>query len=61
MVDAKIVTPTAMNLASMEEAVARALRGLAVAEPAQASREAAKVVRAFDPCFSCSVHCVGAG
>ncbi|WP_165045182.1 Ni/Fe hydrogenase subunit alpha [Adlercreutzia sp. ZJ138] len=58
VVTASILTPTAQNLASME-ADMRAVVEKLVDEGCSADAirlEVEKLVRAYDPCFSCSVH-----
>lgn len=53
---ADIVTPTAINQAAME---AQLLADLAGVEGEDVLRErAGRIVRAFDPCISCSVHLI---
>jgi len=52
--EADIVTPTALNQAAME---AQLLTDLAeVADETELVVRAERIVRAFDPCISCSVH-----
>ena len=58
VVRASIVTPTAQNMANLE-ADMRLLAEKLVAEGAEEPElrmEVEKLVRAYDPCFSCSVH-----
>ncbi len=54
-----IITPTAQNLASMEEVIMSGLTG--VDADARAVEVAKGIVRSYDPCISCSVHVVPAG
>lgn len=54
VVEADIVTPTAINQATMEVQLGRDLAG--VADEAQLQEQAGQIVRAFDPCISCAVH-----
>jgi sulfhydrogenase subunit alpha len=58
IVHASIITPTSENLANLE-ADTRLLAEQLVAAGAcadEAKAEIAKLVRAYDPCLSCSVH-----
>ena len=58
VVHASIITPTSQNVANME-ADMRQLAELMVAEGADEATvklEVEKLVRAYDPCLSCSVH-----
>ena len=58
MVHASIMTPTAQNVANLE-ADMRVLAEQLVAEGAEEDAvrlEIEKLVRAYDPCLSCSVH-----
>ena len=56
---ASIMTPTAQNVANLE-ADMRLLAEKLVAEALRCRRQSAwrveKLVRAYDPCLSCSVH-----
>lgn len=58
VVHASIVTPTAQNLASMEADMRVLAEQLAAsgAEEPEIRLEVEKLVRAYDPCLSCSVH-----
>jgi sulfhydrogenase subunit alpha len=59
VVSTDIVTPTAINQATMEEQL---LEDLAeIEDETELSERAQCLVRAFDPCISCSVHVVKAG
>ncbi|MEM0351956.1 MAG: nickel-dependent hydrogenase large subunit [Sulfolobales archaeon] len=49
-----IVTPTAQNLASMEDVIMSKLFGASA--DARAIDIAKRIVRSYDPCISCSVH-----
>lgn len=49
-----IVTPTAQNLASMENVIASRLLG--VKADVESISIAKKIIRSYDPCISCSVH-----
>lgn len=58
--EANIITPTVQNLADMELGVRTYLNAILKKEPNKKKEELAleieKMVRAFDPCFSCSTH-----
>lgn len=58
VVRASIITPTAQNLASMEADMRVLAEQLAAsgADEAEIRLEVEKLVRAYDPCLSCSVH-----
>ncbi|MEM4717850.1 MAG: nickel-dependent hydrogenase large subunit [Desulfurococcaceae archaeon] len=51
--ESNIITPTAQNIASMEEIARRELVGL---KHDYALKTAMKIAVSFDPCISCSVH-----
>lgn len=51
-----IITPTAQNLKSMEESVKAMLPGILNLEKDKIVLEIEKLIRAYDPCFSCSTH-----
>jgi len=51
---ADIVTPTAINQGAIEQQLLADLQS--VTSPAELSDRAQQIVRAFDPCISCSVH-----
>jgi sulfhydrogenase subunit alpha len=59
--DAEVITPTALNAASIEER----FRAVVGREPGAADAvlrpRLERVARAYDPCISCSVHVVRAG
>lgn len=56
--DADVITPTAINLENMEKDI-RAATHIAIDEPEDKLKlQLEKVVRAYDPCISCSVHLV---
>ncbi|MEM0027622.1 MAG: nickel-dependent hydrogenase large subunit [Ignisphaera sp.] len=59
ILECNIITPTAQNLASMEELSLEFLGkrfGDVVVNEAMARRFVEMIVRSFDPCISCSVH-----
>ncbi|MEW5955028.1 MAG: Ni/Fe hydrogenase subunit alpha [Candidatus Micrarchaeota archaeon] len=53
---ANIVTPTAQNLRHMEETIREYVPWLLHLPDEKISLELEKLVRAYDPCFSCSTH-----
>lgn len=60
----QIITPTAWNFSPRDSLLQpgpaeQALRGLPIADP-ENPLEAGRVIRSFDPCFSCAVHSVKA-
>jgi coenzyme F420-reducing hydrogenase alpha subunit len=54
--ECRIITPTAQNLAAMEDIATRLTRGEPVSE--STFKIAKSIAVAFDPCISCSVHAV---
>jgi sulfhydrogenase subunit alpha len=59
--DANVVTPTAQNLANVEKDMRSAVETLlaqGAQDDARLQLDLAMVVRAYDPCISCSVHVV---
>ena len=62
VVSANVITPTAQNLANAERDLRRAVQNLLVEKPRRDDAELRlsleMVVRAYDPCISCSVHVV---
>ena len=52
------MTPTAQNCANLEADMRVLAEALVAngAEPPEVQAEVEKLVRAYDPCFSCSVH-----
>jgi sulfhydrogenase subunit alpha len=53
---ANIITPTAHNFLSIEENLKRLVRKYINEEKEELILKCEMLVRAFDPCFSCSVH-----
>lgn len=53
---ADIITPTAINAASIEARLRRAVDADPAVDPEVLRRRLEMVVRAYDPCLSCSVH-----
>jgi sulfhydrogenase subunit alpha len=58
---ADVITPTALNAASIEDHFRHAVRQNAGSEPAALARKLEMIARAYDPCISCSVHLVRQG
>jgi sulfhydrogenase subunit alpha len=56
IVSADVITPTALNAASMEVHFRRAVEQCAEREEAVMARRLGMIARAYDPCISCSVH-----
>ena len=60
VVSANVITPTAQNLANVERDMRRAVESLIAREPDIREQRLKlgleMVVRAYDPCISCSVH-----
>ncbi len=65
VVSANVITPTAQNLANVERDMRRAVESLIAREPDIREQRLKlgleMVVRAYDPCISCSVHVVRDG
>jgi sulfhydrogenase subunit alpha len=57
---ADVITPTALNAASIEHRLRRAVEIGPRDDPAVLRRRLEMVVRAYDPCISCSVHVLDA-
>ncbi len=53
-----IITPTAMNTENIERNLKEYLSQIAEESDETIKREAEKIIRAYDPCISCSVHVV---
>jgi sulfhydrogenase subunit alpha len=54
---ANIITPTALNLKNMEDNIREMLPGLIkLGNEERINLEIEKLIRAYDPCFSCSTH-----
>jgi coenzyme F420-reducing hydrogenase alpha subunit len=53
---ANIVTPTAQNLRSMNDDIRQLLPGILDKPREDIVLEVEKLIRAYDPCFSCSTH-----
>lgn len=58
VVSADVITPTAMNAASLEQHLRRTVDQSAERDEASLSKKLQMVARAYDPCISCSVHLV---
>jgi sulfhydrogenase subunit alpha len=55
---ADVITPTALNAASMEMHFRRAVEQCADRDEAVIAKRLQMIARAYDPCISCSVHLV---
>jgi len=53
---ANITTPTTQNLQHIEEAIKEYLQEILGRGPDEIKKEIEKLIRAFDPCISCSTH-----
>jgi coenzyme F420-reducing hydrogenase alpha subunit len=53
---ADITTPTTQNLQYMEETIRAYLQSILDKNPVEIKQEIEKLIRAFDPCISCSTH-----
>jgi sulfhydrogenase subunit alpha len=58
VVAADVITPTALNAASIEDHFRHAVRQSAGREPAGLAKTLEMIARAYDPCVSCSVHLI---
>ncbi|MBZ5580945.1 MAG: Ni/Fe hydrogenase subunit alpha [Acidobacteriia bacterium] len=58
VVAADVITPTALNAASMELHFRRGVEQCAEREEAVITKRLQMIARAYDPCISCSVHLV---
>jgi sulfhydrogenase subunit alpha len=58
VVSADVITPTALNAASLEQHLRRAVEQSAEREEAVIARKLGMIARAYDPCISCSVHLI---
>lgn len=58
IVTANVVTPTALNAASVEDHLRAAALGAAPGGDQALTRAMEMIVRAYDPCISCSVHLI---
>ncbi len=61
VVGADVITPTAFNAASVENHLRLAAEQSAEKEPDALAHKLEMIVRAYDPCISCSVHLVRIG
>ncbi len=53
---ANIITPTAQNLLNMQEDIRAFVPGIARQKKGSIVLEVEKLIRSYDPCFSCSAH-----
>ncbi len=58
IVDADVITPTALNAASIENHFRATVEQSADQDTAALTRKLEMIARAYDPCISCSVHLV---
>jgi sulfhydrogenase subunit alpha len=58
VVSADVITPTALNAASLEAHFRAAVRQNADSQPPLLTKQLEMIARAYDPCVSCSVHVV---
>jgi sulfhydrogenase subunit alpha len=56
LLTADIITPTALNAASLEDHLRRTVEQNAGQERAELRKKLEMITRAYDPCISCSVH-----
>jgi coenzyme F420-reducing hydrogenase alpha subunit len=56
IIKANIITPTCQNLLNMQEDIRAFVPTLLKMKEAQIVAEIEKLIRSYDPCFSCSVH-----
>lgn len=61
VVDADVITPTAINAASMEQHFRASVAQCSDKSTGELTRRLEMVARAYDPCISCSVHLVRRG
>jgi len=55
-VKANVITPTAQNMANIEKDLRIATQRLINQPDEKIKRALEQIVRAYDPCISCSVH-----
>jgi sulfhydrogenase subunit alpha len=56
LVRADIITPTALNAASVESHLRQAVEQNPGTAASELRKKLEMIVRAYDPCISCSVH-----
>jgi sulfhydrogenase subunit alpha len=56
MLAADVITPTALNAASIEDHLRRTAEQSREKDPPELRKKLEMIVRAYDPCVSCSVH-----
>jgi coenzyme F420-reducing hydrogenase alpha subunit len=54
--DANIITPTAQNLYAMQEDIRKRMPSLLKKKREEIVLDVEKLIRNYDPCFSCSAH-----
>jgi sulfhydrogenase subunit alpha len=58
VVTADVITPTAMNAASLEQHLRKTVEQSAERDEATLKKKLQMIARAYDPCISCSVHLI---
>lgn len=58
VVSADVITPTAMNAASLEQHLRKTVEQSAQRDEATLKKKLQMIARAYDPCISCSVHLI---
>jgi sulfhydrogenase subunit alpha len=58
VVAADVITPTAMNAASLEQHLRKTVEQSAERDDATLKKKLQMIARAYDPCISCSVHLI---
>jgi len=58
VVSADVITPTAMNAASLEQHLRKTVEQSAERDEATLKKKLQMIARAYDPCISCSVHLI---
>jgi sulfhydrogenase subunit alpha len=58
VVAADVITPTAMNAASLEQHLRKTVEQSAERDEATLKKKLQMIARAYDPCISCSVHLI---
>jgi len=58
VVSADVITPTAMNAASLEQHLRKTVEQSPDRDQAALKKKLQMIARAYDPCISCSVHLI---
>jgi coenzyme F420-reducing hydrogenase alpha subunit len=56
VIDADILTPTGQNLSNLESDVQKLLKDIKNLKEVDQKNQVEKLIRAYDPCLTCSVH-----